>query len=415
MVRRARGFVPEPLPLPVAAPTPVLALGPFLQATACLAAGCEAFVSQHVGDLDGEPARAFLEEVVDGLEEFLQARGELLVVDEHPDYPSTALGERLAAERSAPLLRVQHHLAHAAAVLAEHGAFPPPGTRVAAIALDGTGWGSDGTAWGGEWLLLDGDLGWRRLASLEPLPLVGGEAAVREPWRVLLAALARQGALGLLPRLPVARLVASDRFEAVARLAAQADWPMASGAGRVFEAAGALLGLVAVNGWEGEAAARLEALAASAWPSAPWPDVFADPGSPSPLPSPLSSLPSSLSSVPGPRAVLPSAALLTEAARRTAADEPAAAVAAGFHATLCRLVVELTTKVVPAGVRTVAVGGGCLVNRLLRDGLARGLAGAGYDALFPQQLPPGDGGIAYGQAVLGAVAAATGTGPREEG
>lgn len=200
----------------------------------------------------------------------------------------------------------------------------------------------------------------------------------------------------------------------MARLAAQADWPMASGAGRVFEAAGALLGLVAVNGWEGEAAARLEALAASAWPSAPWPDVFADPGSPSPLPSPLSSLPSSLSSVPGPRAVLPSAALLTEAARRTAADEPAAAVAAGFHATLCRLVVELTARVVPAGVRTVAVGGGCLVNRLLRDGLARGLAGAGYDALFPQQLPPGDGGIAYGQAVLGAVAAATGAGPHEE-
>jgi hydrogenase maturation protein HypF len=106
--------------------------------------------------------------------------------------------------------------------------------------------------------------------------------------------------------------------------------------------------------------------------------------------------------------------LLAEAARRTAAGEAPAAVAAGLHATFCRLAVELTARAVPAGVRTVAVGGGCLVNRLLRDGLARGLAGAGYDALFPQQLPPGDGGIAYGQAVLGAVAAATGTGPREE-
>jgi hydrogenase maturation protein HypF len=90
-------------------------------------------------------------------------------------------------------------------------------------------------------------------------------------------------------------------------------------------------------------------------------------------------------------------------------------VAAGFHATFSRLAVELTERAVAAGVRTVAVGGGCLVNRLLRDGLAHGLAGAGYDALFPQQLPPGDGGIAYGQAVLGVVAAATGTGPREEG
>jgi hydrogenase maturation protein HypF len=297
-----------------------------------------------------------------------------------------------------PLLRVQHHLAHAAAVLAEHGAFPRPGARAAALALDGTGWGSDGTVWGGEWLLLDGDLGWRRLACLAPLPLVGGEAAVREPWRVLVAALAREGALELLPRLPVAQLVAADRLEAVARLAAQPGWPLASGAGRLFEAAGALLGLAAVNGWEGEAAALLEALAASAWPAAPWPVPDSDNG------------PRTTGHIPR----LPSAALLAEAAGRTAAGEPAASVAAGFHATFCRLAVELTARAVPAGVRTVAVGGGCLVNRLLREGLARGLAEAGYDALFPQQLPPGDGGIAYGQAVLGAVAAATGQRPREE-
>jgi hydrogenase maturation protein HypF len=397
VVRRARGYVPEPLPLPVEAPAPVLALGPFLQATACLAVGGEAFVSQHVGDLDGEPARAFLEEVVDGLEEFLQARGELVVVDQHPDYPSTALGERLAAERGAPLLRVQHHLAHAAAVLAEHGAFPAPGTRAAAIALDGTGWGTDGTAWGGEWLLLDGDLAWRRLACLAPLPLVGGEAAGREPWRVLIAALAHADALELLPRTPLAGLVAGDRIGAIARLVAQPGWPLASGAGRLFEAAGALLGLAAVNGWEGEAAARLEALAASAWPAAAWP-ISPDPGPRIPDTCPR----------------LPSAGLLAEAARRIVGGEPAAVVAAGFHATFCRLAVELTACVVPAGVRTVAVGGGCLVNRLLRTGLARGLAEAGYDALFPQQLPPGDGGIAYGQAVLGAVATATGADPREE-
>jgi hydrogenase maturation protein HypF len=402
VVRRARGFVPEPLPLPVEAPAPVLALGPFLQATACLAVGGEAFVSQHVGDLDGEPARAFLEEVVDGLEEFLQARAGLIVVDEHPDYASTALGERLAAERGLSLLRVQHHLAHAAAVLAEHGAFPQAGAQAAALALDGTGWGTDGTAWGGEWLLLDGDLAWRRLASLEPLPLVGGEAAVREPWRVLIAALARAGALELLPRLPVGQLVAAGRLEAVARLATQEGWPLASGAGRLFEAAGALLGLAAVNGWEGEAAARFEALASSAWPAAPWQGVSLDSGPRTPDPGPRL------------RSLLPAAALLAEAARRAAAGEAAAAVAAGFHATFCRLAVELTARVMPAGVRTVAVGGGCLVNRFLREGLAHGLAGAGYDALFPQQLPPGDGGIAYGQAVLGAVAAATGARPREE-
>ncbi|MFZ5787206.1 MAG: Sua5/YciO/YrdC/YwlC family protein, partial [Acidobacteriota bacterium] len=299
-VRRARGRVPEPLTLPVVAPRPVLALGPYLQATACLAVGGEAFLSQHVGDLDGEPSRAFLEEVVDELEEFLQARGEVIVVDEHPDYASTRLGERLAEERGAPLLRVQHHLAHAAAALAEHGRFPARGESALAALLDGTGWGEDGTAWGGEWLLLGGDLAWRRIASLEPLPLVGGEAAVREPWRVLAAALGRAGAGELLGRLPVAAQVPPDRLATVMRLADDGSWPLASGAGRVFEAAGAMLGLAAVNGYEGEAAARLEALATSAWPAPPWPEVSLShdrpPASSSPSPFPCPSSPD-----PGPR------------------------------------------------------------------------------------------------------------------
>jgi hydrogenase maturation protein HypF len=424
-VRRARGQVPEPLGLPEAAPRPVLALGPYLQATACLAVGGEAFLSQHVGDLDGEPARAFLEEAVDGLEEFLQARGEMIVVDEHPDYASTRLGERLAAERAAPLLRVQHHLAHAAAVLAEHGRFPARGEAALALLLDGTGWGGDGTAWGGEWLLLGGDLAWRRLASLEPLPLVGGEAAVREPWRVLAAALARAGAGELLRRLPVAARVPSERLDTVVRLAVEPSWPLASGAGRVFEAAGAMLGLAAVNGYEGEAAARLEALAASAWPAFPWPEVTLDVlGGPRPrLQTDASSGPSAVACVsspdPGPGTPvfsgLPTSALLAEAARRTVAGEPAAEVAAGFHATLSRLTAELTAAVAPAGTTVVAASGGCLVNRLLRDGLRRELAARGLELLLPFALPPGDGGVAFGQAVLGAVAGARGVEPRRGG
>ncbi len=445
-VRRARGQVPEPLKLPEPAPRPVLALGSHLQATACLAVGAEAFLSQHVGDLDGEPARAFLEEVVDGLEEFLQARGDVLVVDEHPDYASTRLGERLAAERGAPLLRVQHHLAHAAAVVAEHGRFPALGATALAVLLDGTGWGGDGTAWGGEWLLLGGDLVWRRIASLEPLPLIGGEAAVREPWRVLAAALARAGAGELLRRLPVAGQVPSARLDTVLRLADEPSWPLASGAGRVFEAAGAMLGLAVVNGYEGEAAARLEALAAPAWPAPPWPEVslgharppassslsplpcpsFPDPGPRTPDPGLSSALPSSLSPVslsrtpdPGPRtpvfSVLPSAALLAAAARRVVAGEPAAEVAAGFHATFSRLTAELTSAVAPAGTAFVAASGGCLVNRLLRDGLRRELAARGFELLLPFAVPPGDGGIAFGQAVLGAVAGARGVEPRQGG
>jgi hydrogenase maturation protein HypF len=406
LVRRGRGYVPEALPLPVTAPRPVLALGPFLQVTACIAVGDAAFCSQHVGDLDSEPARAFLAEAAHGLEEFLQAPGELLVVDPHPDYPSTWLGTELARERGARLLAVQHHLAHAAATLAEHGRFPDPGREVAAIALDGTGWGPDGTAWGGEWLLLDGELGWRRIGHLEPLPLVGGEAAVLEPWRFAAAALAATGSVELLPRLPLAHLVESERLSAVAGLAGQPGWPQATGAGRLFEAAGALLGLVAANGYEGEAAARLETLAASCPdPVAPWPEVSLVPG-----------LVSSRTPDPGTRSpLIPSASLLTAAAHRALGGEEPARIAAGVHSTFCALAVELTRRVVPAGVRVVALGGGCLVNRLLRRGLGEGLSAAGFEPLLPVRLPAGDGGLSYGQAVLGVVAAARRVEPRLKG
>jgi hydrogenase maturation protein HypF len=275
-------------------------------------------------------------------------------------------------------------------VLGEHGRFPEQGRHVVAIALDGTGWGPDGTAWGGEWLCLGGDLGWRRLGSLQPLPLVGGEAAVREPWRVLAAALALEGAAELLPRLPVARSVDQNRLQTVAGLAG-GRWPLASGAGRVFEALGALLGVAPVNGYEGEAAARAEALAAAAWPAPPWPEVL----------------------LADDTMQLPSAALLRVAAERLLGGETAASVAAGFHATFCALVVELTRRLVPGGV--IALGGGCLVNRLLRQGLAHGLRAAGFEPLLPRRVPPGDGGLAYGQAVLGVAATLRGVVPRQEG
>ena len=410
-VRRGRGCVPESFPLPVAAPLPVLALGAFLQNAACLATADGAFVSQHVGDLDSEPAREFLREVVAELEEFLESRGETVAVDAHPDYPSTWLGEEIGAERAVPLVRVQHHLAHAAAVLAEHDRFPSPGVRAAAIVLDGTGWGPDGTAWGGEWLLLDGDLSWRRLARLAPLPLVGGEAAVREPWRVLAASLARAGAADLLGRLPIARLVPHDELATVARLAAGSTWPLASGAGRLFEAAGAMFGLVAANSYEGEAAARCEALAAGFSAAAePWPELEVAVDGPRP-PTGAALSPARAAALPE----LPGGALLLAAAHRLLAGKTPTAVAAGFHATFCRLAARLARRVIPRRVSEVAVGGGCLVNRLLRRGLAAELAAAGFEPLLPFDAPPGDGGIAYGQAVLASVGLARGTRLNEEG
>lgn len=386
LVRRARGYTPEALPLPVEAPEPVLALGGYLQATACVAVGREAFPSQHVGDLEGDPARAFLREVASGLEEFLQVRSRRLVVDAHPDYASTWLGEELERTRGGQILRVQHHVAHAAAALAEHGLFPEIGAETGAVVLDGTGWGPDGTAWGGEWLTLRGDLSWEREAHLVPLPLVGGEAAVSEPWRVLAAALASRGETDLLPSLPVATLVPPDKLESVSRLALQGTWPLASGTGRVFEAAGALLGLAAVNSYEGEAASRLEALATLAPEAPPWPEASACLR----------------------ERELDGALLLVMAARRVLGGEAPEIVAAGLHATFCELAAALAQRVFGGRVRTVALGGGCFVNRLLRSGLSTRLRAMGYNPVLPSRVPPGDGGLSYGQAVLGAVAAARG-------
>jgi hydrogenase maturation protein HypF len=393
LVRRARGWVPEPLPLPVFSPKVIVATGGHLQVTACVVQGEQAFLSQHVGDLDSVPAREFLVEVIEGLLDFLQVKPELVVADAHPDYPSRWLARDLGERFGAGVMHAQHHLAHAAAVLAEHGRFPEVAERSLGIALDGTGWGPDGTAWGGEWLTLGGDLSWERLGHLEPLPLIGGEAAVREPWRVAVAALVAAGEGDLVASTPLAGQIGEEKLGTMIRLAGDSSWPLASGAGRVFEAAGALLGVGEVNRWEGEAAARLEALATRVEEAVEsWPDL-------------------AIEMVDG-RPRLPAISLLAEVARRATNGEAPATVAAGFHATFCRLAVELT-DVVRGETGMVALGGGCAVNRILRAKLTEGLEDLGLEVVIPRDVPPGDGGLSYGQAVLAAVAAARGVEPNQ--
>ncbi|MFV2074173.1 MAG: carbamoyltransferase HypF, partial [Thermoanaerobaculales bacterium] len=394
VVRRARGWVPEPLALPAKTTEAIVAVGGHLQVTSCVACGEQAFLSQHVGDLDSVGAREFLAEAVDGMLDFLQLRPGLIVADEHPEYPSRWLAQQLASWYGVKLLSVQHHLAHAAAVLAEHGRFPGPTESCLAIVLDGTGWGPDGTAWGGEWLSISGALEWRRLAFLEPLPLIGGEAAVREPWRVAVAALVEADAVDLLALTPLAMQVEDQKRTAILRLAEDRGWPVASGAGRLFEAAGALLGVAPINRWEGEAAARLEGLAAPEWGRVePWPEIEVVDGDSGP--------------------VLPSALFLAKVAERVASGESPTIVAAGFHATFCHLAAEITGLLGLPGGAVVALGGGCLVNRLLGDRLVEELEARGFEVLLPRDVPPGDGGLSYGQAAIAAVAAARGVQPRQ--
>ncbi len=382
MVRRSRGWVPEPLPLPVKSPAAVLAVGGHLQVTACLGVGNEAYPSQHIGDLDTVEARGFHRQVMDGLMDFLEVRPDCVVVDPHPDYPSLQIGRDIADEYGASVIEVQHHVAHIAAAAAEHNMFPEHDEKIGGIALDGTGWGPDGTAWGGELLELNGMLQWRRVGHLNPLKLIGGEAAVREPWRITVAALAAAGQLDLVPKLPLANRVHPDKIEDIARLSERDTWPLASGAGRLFEAAGALIGLRASNTYEGEAALLLESLASSATrvPAA-W-------------------------EIARPNGLFPSQTLLGEMARRVAQGEKPQNVAAGFHATFCKLLAAYARERFAPDIHTLVVGGGCMINRLLRTGLTHELKNQGFEVLLPAEVPPSDGGLSYGQAVMGTVSLA---------
>jgi hydrogenase maturation protein HypF len=398
LIRRSRGWVPDPVPLAVSAQKPVLALGGHLQVTTCFAIEDQAFPSQHVGDLDSTAARSFHREVIDGFGKFLQTKPELIVADLHEDYPSTQLGRELASEWQVELLQVQHHLAHVVAAAAEFGRFPEVGQSFAGLALDGTGFGTDGTAWGGELLEFHGDLSWQRRGHLQPLPLLGGESAVREPWRLAVAALVLVGKEDLIGKLPMANSIPVAHLELVQKLALASDssWPKASGAGRLFEAAGAMFGLIGRNEYEGEAALRFEALAASSQQAAVvWEDMR-----PHIARSPK---------------ILPSAELLAAAARRLISGQSPEIVAADFHQTFCYALATLVRRNLPQDVRTIAIGGGCCINRLLRTGLRTQLEANGFECLIATNIPPGDGGLSFGQAMIGSVTVARNTKPTQIG
>jgi hydrogenase maturation protein HypF len=359
LLRRARGFVPDPVPLPEDGPV-VLALGGHLKSTVAVTRGREAFVSQHIGDLDNAETVRFWRETVAHLLAILDVRPERVACDLHPDYRSTQMAETFGA----PVLRVQHHAAHIAAVAAEHGITGP----AFGLALDGHGYGDDGDAWGGEMLVVEGAT-WRRLGALAPLALPGGDRAAHEPWRMGVAALHVVGksadAAAMFFRQPLAGQLAH-------RLSAGAPTPSTTSLGRLFDAVAALLGLRDVQDYEGQAAMELEALVTS------------------------------------PRALaggwtwdgrmLSLAPLL---AHIVDARPDATTGADLFHGTLIAGLAEMAASGADAtALRAVCLGGGCLMNRTLAEGLGAALRARGLTPLFARHVPPNDGGLSLGQAVL---------------
>jgi|APTNR8051073442_1049403.scaffolds.fasta_scaffold04592_7 hydrogenase maturation protein HypF len=347
------------LPLHRVVPT-TLGVGAFLKNTLCLAEGRTARITPDAGDLDTiDAVRAFdaeAEALIAGAAEAPAA----IAHDLHPDFHSTRFAQDRAATSGCPAVAVQHHHAHVASVMAEHGVETP----TLGLALDGFGLGPGGESWGGELLLVDRD-GYRRLGHLTPLKQPGGDKAAREPWRMAAAALSAMGRGDEI----ATHFQVFDGAPIIARmLEADINAPATTSCGRLFDAACGLLGVVPVASFEGEAPMALERLAtAPRCESGAW--HIAD-------------------------GVLDCRALLQRLIGRSAADG-----ANLFHGSLSQALVEWAAGAADAtGVRRVALAGGCFLNRVLRTRVADGLTARGIDVLEPLRLRPGDQAISLGQA-----------------
>ncbi len=358
-VRRARGAAPRPILLAQDGP-PVLALGGLYKTTVCMLRDQHAYVSPHIGDVDGAAASRALVDMAQQWQELVGVQPKAVAHDLHPDFYTTRYAQHLAAHWGVPSIAVQHHHAHIAAVLAEQGIAGP----VLGVALDGVGYGRDLTPWGGELLRVEG-ADCVRVGHFSPLPLPGGDRATREPWRIAAALLQRAGrAAEIEQRFPA---VSASMYTAVT------NHPLTTSAGRCFDVAAALLGVVTHVSYEGQAAMWLEAQAERHGEVNSWREGYVLSGD----------------------SVLDFSPLLL----RLAAERDAGYGAALFHATLSAGIIAWACQVAEAqGLRRIVLNGGCFMNRLLGATVMSGLVAAGYDVHMARRLPPNDGGLSLGQA-----------------
>lgn len=399
VLRRARGFAPAPVRLPPgfeSAPE-LLAMGGELKATFCLVKNGEAILSPHQGDL--EDAATF-DDYRGNLALFRQLfdhEPKAIVADRHPEYLSAKLAQDGARADRIPLIEVQHHHAHVAACLADNG-YPLDGIPVLGIVLDGLGWGDDGTVWGGEFLLAD-YLRYRRLATFKPVAMPGGVQAVREPWRNLYAHLMAEMGWARFT-MNFAQLEVHSWLTGKPRAALDAiirhalNSPPASSCGRLFDAVSAALGLCREHqAYEGEAAAQLEAIVDR--------DALHHEDELLAYPFSIAKLRGS-----GLQYIEPVAmwdAILGDLALQT----PVPVMAARFHKGLAKAIVAMAKKLARreengALFEGVALSGGCFQNRVLFEEVGRRLEAENFAVFAHAQVPPNDGGLALGQAAVGA-------------
>ncbi|MFE5487241.1 carbamoyltransferase HypF [Streptomyces sp. NPDC056527] len=380
-LRRSRGYAPLPVTLPVEV-APALAVGGDLKNTFCLGEGRKAWLSAHIGDMDDLATQLALASAERQLESVTGVRPGLLAADRHPAYRSTRWARRHAVGR--PVVTVQHHHAHVAAAMAENGL---DGTRpVIGVAFDGTGYGLDGAVWGGEFLVAD-YAGFTRFAHLAYVPLPGGDAAVRRPYRMALAHL-RAAGLTADPALPCTRACEPGELSVLEQqLARELNCVPTSSMGRLFDAVSSLAGICHHAGYEAQAAIELEAAALRA-PAVAEDGRYAFRLGPRRSGAPLTADP---------------APLLTAVAADVLDGTCAAVVAARFHRAVARLVRTVCAAARgETGVETVALTGGVFANTVLSSGCAQGLREDGFTVLRHRLIPPNDGGLALGQLVVAA-------------
>ena len=389
LVRRARGLAPAPLLLPEGAPGAtgpcVFAAGPEQKATFAWAAGARVYVSQHLGDLEHLGAWDAWEQARARYERLFGLRAEVLACDAHPEYLASKWARGQAEREGLPLLEVQHHHAHIASVLGEHGLEGP----VIGVALDGTGYGSDGTIWGGE-VLIATRAGFERFWHLPCFTLPGGAAAIRQPQRTAYALLVAGDAAAAAAGGGTAGEDAATRALLAPFRSGNPQWtgflerlqnrpvldtmlakglnsPLCSSAGRLFDAVAALLGVCEQPGYDGEAACLLEAAARRELA----------------------------------KANMSIAQWATRFARDAHEHDAGPLTALRFHELLVRAIIAQCERARRAhGLATVAASGGCLANRLVAAGLAAGLSTRGFSLYTNKELPCNDGCIAYGQAIV---------------
>lgn len=373
VLRRARGYAPLPVPVPSDQAQSVLGVGAHLKNTVTLWTGSQAFVSQHIGDLETDAAYGAFERVIADFEKLYSAQPRIVVADAHPDYLSTQYARKRTARSGGPSrLDVQHHVAHVLSCMAENELEPP----ALGAAWDGTGYGLDGTVWGGEFFLATA-AGCERVAHWRTFRLPGGDKAVREPRRTALGILYElfgESAFERTNLSPVRAFTTSELASLRTMLQRGLNSPLTSSVGRLFDAVAALAGLRQQVRFEGQAAMELEFALDGHETDESYPVAFTE------------NAPAVLDWAPLMRQVL------TDLERQT----PAGEIAAKFHNALADAIVLVARRF---GQERVVLSGGCFQNRYLTERAIARLRAAGFHPYWHQRVPPNDGGISLGQVV----------------